>query len=111
VPSELRLNTLALLGQHRVAEVLQVLGINHSMLSRWKRQYDVTASGAGVEAGFVALPTRAESRDSESLVEPPPLEAAQLRLTIRRDAQGLSLSGDMSLTQWRTALSLLELER
>ena len=93
-------------------DVLRALDISHSMLSRWKRRYAATPS-SDAERGFVALPVSdAPSRD-EAVAERPSVavETLPLRLTIRREASGLALSGELSVAQWRAALSLLETGR
>ena len=110
VPTELRFNARALLNRHGTTEVLRTLGINHSMLSRWKHHYEATPDA---EAGFVALPVSAEPSRSVEVAEPIPAppEATPLRLTIRREAEALALSGELSLAQWRAALSLLGVGR
>lgn len=107
VPTELRLNALALLERHGTAVVLRTLAINHTMLSRWKRQYSLVASDVDTPA-FVALPECTERPLPPVMAEPSSGAAAPLRLTIRRDAAGLELNGTLSIAQWQTALSLLE---
>jgi hypothetical protein len=101
VPTALRVNTLALLGQHPTGEILRTLGINHSMLRRWKDQ-----QGIGSGPAFVALPGPGATSGAERTVGPN-RDTAVLNLTIRREADSLALSGELSLAQWRAALSLL----
>jgi len=103
VPTELRLNTLALVNVHGTAVVLRALKLSHSVLDRWKRKYDAQPEA---ERGFVALPVAPQFTP-----EVVPAASSALRLTLRREPQGLVLSGELSLAQWRMALSLLELER
>jgi len=101
VPTALRVNTLALLGQHPTGEILRTLGINHSMLRRWKDQH-----GIGSGPAFVALPGPGAASGGGRTVGPN-RDTAVLNLTIRREADSLALSGELSLAQWRAALSLL----
>lgn len=102
VPDELRKQALGLLSQHSRTELTRALGINYSMLIRWKRQYEATETAA---AGFVSLPVNGAEKPERVSA---PLESVPLRLTIRREAETLTLSGELSLAQWRSALSLLE---
>ena len=101
VPTALRVNTLALLDQHPSGEILRTLGINHSMLRRWKDQQGIASGPA-----FVALPGPGVASGGGCTVGPS-RDTGVLNLTIRREAQALALSGELSLAQWRAALSLL----
>lgn len=102
VPTELRRNALALAQEYGPAVVLRTLELSDSVLARWKQKHPTTSQAP---QGFVPLPVVTE-RHSEVV----PAANSALRLTIRREAQGLALSGEMSLSQWREALSLLEVE-
>lgn len=103
VPTELRLNALALVQEHGTAAVLRALELSHSVLDRWKRKYETQPQAA---QGFVTLPMAPEVH-----AEMAPAVRSALRLTVRREAQGVVLSGELSLAQWRAALSLLEERR
>ena len=103
VPTELRHHALALAQAHGTATVLRTLALSHSVLARWKQKYRATPP---TQRDFVALPAAPEIHTQGI-----PVAACALRLTLRREPQGLVLSGELSLPQWREALSLLEAER
>lgn len=100
VPTELRLNALALAQEYGPTVVLRTLELSHSVLTRWKQKHPTTSQA---QRGFVPLPAVTELHS-----EVVPAANSALRLTIRREAQGLVLSGELSVAQWRTALRLLE---
>lgn len=102
VPTELRLNALALEQAYGSAVVLRALELSHSVLARWKQKHRLAAQTG---PRFVALPVAPEGATQAAASV-----KTTLRLTVRRDPQGLALSGDMSVSQWREALSLLEAE-
>lgn len=106
IPPKLGANAVALLGQHRTNEILRTLGIDHRTLMRWKREYGTEqGSGADGRAGaFVALPSSPEAA-AQSVAK---ALATPLKVTRHAcDGTALSLEGQLTLSQWRAALSLL----
>lgn len=108
IPSWIRAQAVALLGQHRASEIQAVLGINHGMLKRWQADTDRARGADPVEplAGFVTLPPWESSQGKE------PREGA-LALTLSRqarDGSSVSVSGTLSWAQWHQALRLLTAE-
>ena len=109
IPSALGANAVALLGQHRTNEILRALGIDHRTLMRWKRECETEQSAVPHEADrvFIALPAE-ETSPAAPVVE---TSATRLKVTRQaRDGTQLSLEGQLTLLQWRAALSLLSAE-
>lgn len=107
IPPALGANAVALLGRHRTNEILRTLGIDHRTLMRWKRQYGEGEAVTSPTPAFVALPAPASP-----VVAPRATEEA-LALTLTRqagDGTALSLDGQLTLGQWRAALTLLVAE-
>ena len=103
VPDELRQQALGLLSRHSRTELTRALGINYSMLKRWQvRRADVSVSSEFVELS-------AAMSNENTALSPAQTEASvPLKLSVRREAEALTLSGELSVTQWQAALSLLE---
>ena len=104
VPDELRQQALGLLARHSRTELTRALGINYSMLKRWQAR---RADGA-VRSAFVELPA-ALSNENTALTLAQTEARVLLKLSVRREAEALTVSGELSVAQWRAALSLLEM--
>lgn len=108
VPTPLRVNAVALLSTHSASEILNTLGINHQMLKRWRGRYGDTSetSTPPASAAFVPLTGGDE-------VMSPSFERLESRLKITRqsaDGTALSMEGELTLSQWRMAMTLLKAE-
>ena len=103
VPDELRQQALGLLLRHSRTELTRALGINYSMLKRWQSR----PAGWSTNLDFVELP-QAMSNEVIALAASQAENSGPLKLTVRREAEALTLSGELSVAQWRAALSLLE---
>jgi hypothetical protein len=106
VPDELRQQALGLLSRHSRTELTRALGINYSMLKRWQ----VRRSDESVSSAFVEL-SAAMSNENTALTLAQTEARVLLKLSVRREAEALTVSGELSVAQWRAALSLLEPER
>lgn len=109
IPTELRINAVALLSQHRTTEILRTLRLDHRTLMRWKRAYDEASESRTppTPPGFIALPATAAPVDVAAR------EAQQPSLKVTRhgdDGTVLSLEGRLTLAQWRLAVTLLGVE-
>ncbi len=97
-PLALREQAVNLLASHPVGQVCKGLNINHDMVKRWRREL---VAELPVPA-FVTLPA--------ALPSPQHDEAQRLELTLAHqgaDGSTLSLSGQLSPTQWRWAVQLV----
>ena len=108
VPTPLRVNAVALLGVHSTSEILKTLKINHQMLKRWRRRYgdEPEATATPPSTAFVPLNAGHE-------VTLPSSERLESRLKITRqtvDGTALSVEGELTLSQWRVAMTLLTAE-
>ena len=108
VPTPLQENTVALLSTHSTSELLKTLGINHQMLKRWRRRYgdEPTQVSAPLRGAFVPLEAGEEPRR-------PAAERFDSMLKITRqtpDGTALSVEGQLTLSQWRVAITLLQTE-
>ena len=103
VPDELRQQALELLSRHSRTELTRALGINYSMLKRWQSR----PAGWSRNLDFVELP-QAIPHEVIALAASQAENSGPLKLTVRRDPEALTLSGELSVAQWRAALSLLE---
>lgn len=106
VPDELRQQALRLLSRHSRTELTRALGINYSMLKRWQSR----PAGSSRNSDFVELP-QAMPNEVIALVASQAENSGLLKLTVRREAEALTLSGELSMAQWQAALSLLETGR
>jgi len=104
VPDELRQQALGLLSRHSRTELTRALGINYSMLKRWQS----LRAGSSTNLDFVEL-LQAMSNEAIALAASQAEHSGPLKLTVQRDA--LTLSGELSVAQWRAALGLLEVGR
>lgn len=108
VPTPLRVNAIALLGEHSVSEILKTLGINHQMLTRWRRRYGDDPQRVSVPSQGAFVPLNAARE-----VTPSASERFDSRLKITRqtaDGTALSVEGELTLAQWRVAMTLLTAE-
>lgn len=108
VPTPLRVNTVALLSKHSTSEILKTLKINHTMLKRWRERY-------GEEPPPVSAPSQKEfvTLSAADELTAPASERFDSRLKITRqaaDGTALSLEGELTLSQWRVAMTLLTTE-
>ena len=101
VPDELRQQALGLLSRHSRTALTRALGINDSMLKRWQSR----PAGSARNSDFVEL------HEVIALAASRAENSGPLKLTVRRDPEALTLSGELSVAQWRAALSLLETGR
>jgi len=106
VPHELREQIVALLEPYSVAEIVRTLRINYQMLNQWRRQLSEAAEPPVAEAppAFIALPAAV-------VVEPASAALPALTITHHQGSgSAVSLQGQLSVAQWRQALSLLDRE-
>lgn len=104
IPAALGAQAVALLGRYRTNELLRALKIDHRTLMRWKRQYGEGDAVGPPAPAFVALPAPAPAAEAED-------ETLALTLTRQAgDGTALSLAGQLTLGQWRAALTLLAAE-
>lgn len=104
VPLALRQQAVALLADHRISEVMARLRVDHRALSRWRRELSALPAGSPV-GEFIELPGVPEP------VADVPGGAAGVSMTLTRQAgegSAWSVSGQLSETQWRWALALLQ---
>lgn len=99
IPAHLKKQTVSLLENHKVSVVLKTLGISSKMLNQWMQQYSPSSSPSAV--AFVSLPSAVD------------VEQVPLSLKITRsqcDGSKVSLEGNLSLTDWRSAIALLQVQ-
>jgi hypothetical protein len=126
IPQPLRQQALTLLGRYPASQITKTLRINHTMLRQWQEKLtastlaapktvvadndhpygsaDASSDAASLE--FIELPRVSELAE---ITEREP----QLSLTWsaqRSTGQQLSVKGQLTLTQWRQAVQLLNQE-
>lgn len=99
IPSWIREQAVRLLSQHKPCEIKRALHLNHRTLKRWKEEYRECLVGQSTEKPprFISLAT----------MEP---LTSVLELKVSGQVCGgtpISIEGNLSLEQWRSALSLL----
>ena len=96
-PESLKIQALALLEAHSIREVCRTLRLNYDTLKRWRQQQRPEARAGD---GFVALEP----------VSLPTTTTPRVALTLThqaRDGGSLSISGELSQTDWAWAWELL----
>jgi transposase-like protein len=115
-PHELKEQAVSLLSNHTMNEICRGLGVNHSMIKRWREEVEQCSAAVVSErpittevdsgAAFVELPTTAAAMPT-AVHEPD--QTLTLTLTHERgDGQRLIVSGQLSTQQWRWALELVQ---
>lgn len=100
-PPALRRHAVGLLAEHRISDVMAALGVDHRRLSRWRREVSAL-TGSTADGDFIELPMASR---------PAPVPSVGVSLTLTRqagDGSALSIAGQLSETQWRWALRLLQ---
>jgi hypothetical protein len=99
-PLHLKEQALAQLKIHKASVVVKTLGLNSTMLKRWKQEKG--ANSTDLSTSFITLPA----------ITPNIAESSQLTFPLKithhvSDGSALSLEGRLSIAHWQAALTLL----
>ena len=106
-PEHLQRQTIALLGQYRIREVINTLGLCHKVIKRWRQRWDTAEEKAVTNAEeFVVLPSGSAMDEPDQLSSP---HVLAMKLSHQRsDGTVVSIEAQLPQPQWQAVLQMLQ---